>query len=216
MCILYLMYPIINLIRLRLQKEVGNLKKKFIVFAVLSMALILSGVLIFATDAVSVDKIPKEVVQIIENKKIGYSLAKDYYTIGEKGFSVNYIRSIAEDQTYASLDDLLYKQDHWLFVLEQDSVSVGTILIGKESGKYEVLVWGESGEMFYHTLALADPSGKNEVTLLSYAGNYYFINSSHEVYQVPRTKMEYDVNPYVLDTPIPVQIFLDLVLNNKN
>ncbi|HBW13616.1 MAG TPA: hypothetical protein DEF30_07355 [Proteiniclasticum sp.] len=185
--------------------------------------ILLAAVLTFSLTALSIsslqrakaDQIPKEVTQLIEDRNSTYTLAKDYYSVHEKGFSVHYIKETDKDESYSDLSDLFYKQDHWLFILEKSGSSEGTILIGKEYSKYQVLAWGEPGEMFYHTLALADPSGEKDVTVLHYAGHYYLMKND-QLFQVPRTKLEYERNPYAMDTPMESKDFLKLVLNNKN
>lgn len=190
------------------------MKKKMILLAAV-LTLSLSALSIFALTRTKENRIPEEVLQMIKNRNIAYSLAKDYYSINEKGFAVNYIKEPVENESYDNLTDLFYKQDHWLFILEKSGSSEGTILIGKEYSKYQVLAWGEPGEMFYHTLALADPSGEKDITVLHYAGHYYLMKNS-QLFQVPKTRMEYEINPYAMDTPMESKDFLKLVLNNKN
>ena len=190
------------------------MKKKMILLAA-ALTLSLTALSISALERSKADQIPKEVTQLIEDRNTTYSLAKDYYSVHEKGFSVNYIKEIDEDESFSDLSDLFYKQDHWLFILEKNGRSEGTIVVGKENGRYQVLVWGEPGEMFYHTLALADPSGEKDVTVLHYAGHYYLMKND-QLFQVPKTRMEYERNPYAMDTPMESKDFLKLVLNNKN
>lgn len=189
--------------------------KKKMIFLAAVLTLSVTALSISALERANADRIPEEVLQMIKNRNIAYSLAKDYYSINEKGFAVNYIKEPIENESYDNLTDLFYKQDHWLFILEKNGRSEGTIVVGKENGRYQVLVWGEPGEMFYHTLALADPSGEKDVTVLHYAGHYYLMKND-QLFQVPRTKLEYERNPYAMDTPMESKDFLKLVLNNKN
>ena len=64
-------------------------------------------------------------------------------------------------------------------------------------------------------LSIAGPSDKNDLTVLHYAGHYYLMKND-QLFQVPRTKLEYERNPYAMDTPTESKDFLKLVLNNKN
>lgn len=189
--------------------------KKKMIFLAAVLTLSVTALSISALERANADRIPEEVTQLIEDRNSAYALAKDYSSVPEKGFSVNYIKEIDEDESFSDLSDLFYKQDHWLFILEKNGRSEGTIVVGKENGRYQVLVWGEPGEMFYHTLALADPSGEKDVTVLHYAGHYYLMKND-QLFQVPRTKLEYERNPYAMDTPMESKDFLKLVLNNKN
>ena len=190
------------------------MRMKMILLAA-ALTLSLTALSISALERAKADQIPKEVTQLIEDRNTTYSLAKDYYSVHEKGFAVNYIKEPVENKSYDNLTDLFYKQDHWLFILEKNGRSEGTIVVGKENGRYQVLVWGEPGEMFYHTMALADPSGEKDVTVLHYAGHYYLMKND-QLFQAPKTRMEYEVNPYAMDTPMESKDFLKLVLNNKN
>lgn len=193
------------------------MKRKTILITCIMM-LLLTALSILAMERTPKNKIPDEVLQMVKNRNTANSLAKGYYTINEQGFQAHYIADIEESKTYKRLKDLLYPVDHWLFVAELDGRPDSILHLGKTNeymSKYSTLAFTGGGEMFYHTLALADPSGKNDVVLLHYAGNYYFMRDDL-LYLVPKSKSDYEMNPYVADTPIKSADFLKLVLNNKN
>ncbi|MFH5836731.1 hypothetical protein ACHAL6_11730 [Proteiniclasticum sp. C24MP] len=158
--------------------------------------------------------IPKQVLDLVENLRAGHNLTKEKYTIGEKGYKVNYIREIDLSRNYESMNDIMEEKEEWLFIVEDKKESYYSILIGKDWGRYTVLMSGGAAEMFYHTLSLADPDRTGEIDLLFYGGDQYLINERHMVYQIPATRMDYERNPEIFDRPLDEKICLELILVN--
>ena len=160
------------------------------------------------------EDIPKQVLDLVENLRTGHSLTKEKYSIGEKGYKVNYIGEIDLSRNYESMHDIMEEKEEWLFIVEDKEESYYSILIGKDRGRYTVLMSGGAAEMFYHTLSLADPDRTGEIDLLFYGGDQYLINERSRVYQIPSTGIEYERNPEIFDRPLDEKICLELILKN--
>lgn len=160
------------------------------------------------------DKIPQEVLDMVENRRVMHSLTKEKLTIGEKGYGVNYINELKLKENAKTLKDLMKKEEHWQYIIENKGESYLSMLVGKHQGKYDVLMYGDDAEMFYHTLSLADPSNTGKVELLAYGGENYIIDQEYQVYQIPRTRTDYERNPEIFDSPISEKICIDLILEN--
>ena len=162
----------------------------------------------------SVGEIPQQVLDMVENRRIMHSLTKEKYTIGEKGYRVNYIDFDKLNMSDPSLENLMTQEEQWLFIIENKGSSYLSMLIGKYEGKYDVLMYGGGAEMFYHSLSLADPLKTGKADLLAYGGDYYFINEESQVYQIPNTRSSYERNPALFDHPISGKIGVDMILAN--
>ena len=164
----------------------------------------------------SAGEIPQQVLDMVENRRVMNSLTKEKYTIGEKGYRVNHIDFDKLYMSEPSLEKLMTEEERWLFIIENKGSSYLSMLIGKYQGKYDVLMYGGGAEMFYHTLALADPMKTGKVDLLAYGGDYYFISEESQIYQIPDTRSQYERNPSLFDHPISEKIGVDLILANYN
>lgn len=162
----------------------------------------------------SAGEIPQQVLDMVENRRVMNSLTKEKYTIGEKGYRVNHIDFDKLYMSEPSLEKLMTEEERWLFIIENKGSSYLSMLIGKYQGKYDVLMYGGGAEMFYHTLALADPMKTGKVDLLAYGGDYYFISEESQIYQIPDTRSQYERNPSLFDHPISEKIGVDLILAN--
>ena len=158
--------------------------------------------------------IPQQVLDLVENLRAGHNLTKEKYTIGEKGYRVNYIGEIDLSRNISSMNDIMEEKEEWLFIVEDKDESYYSILIGKDRGRYTVLMSGGGAEMFYHSLSLADPDRTGEIDLLFYGGDQYLINERGRVYQIPATRMDYERNPDIFDRPLDEKICLELILEN--
>ncbi|MBO1264303.1 hypothetical protein J3A84_04520 [Proteiniclasticum sp. SCR006] len=160
------------------------------------------------------EDIPKQVLDLVENLRTGHSLTKEKYSIGEKGYKVNYIGEIDLSRNYESMNQIMEEKEEWLFIVEDKGESHYSILIGKDRGRYTVLMSGGAAEMFYHSLSLADPDRSGEIDLLFYGGDQYLINERAMVYQIPATRMDYERNPDIFDRPLDEKICLELIQLN--
>lgn len=160
------------------------------------------------------EDIPKQVLDLVENLRTGHSLTKEKYSIGEKGYKVNYIGEIDLSRNFESMNDIMEEKEEWLFIVEDNGESHYSILIGKDRGRYTVLMSGGAAEMFYHSLSLADPDRSGEIDLLFYGGDQYLINERGRVYQIPATRMDYERNPDIFDRSLDEKICLELILKN--
>lgn len=158
--------------------------------------------------------IPQQVLDLVENLRAGHNLTKEKYTIGEKGYRVNYIGEIDLSRNISSMNDIMEEKEEWLFIVEDKDESYYSILIGKDRGRYTVLMSGGGAEMFYHSLSLADPDRTGEIDLLFYGGDQYLINERGRVYQIPATRMDYERNLDIFDRPLDEKICLELILEN--
>lgn len=160
-------------------------------------------------------EVPKQVLDLVEGLRVGHSLTKEKYTIGEKGYRVNYIGEIDLEKKYASMKDLMEEKEEWLFIVEDQGESHYSILIGKDRGRYSVLMSGGGAEMFYPTLSLMDPKKTGGLELLSYGGDQYLISEDGLVYQIPMTRTDYERDPEMFDTPLPEDVCIELILENQ-
>lgn len=167
-----------------------------------------------ASDKGDTGEIPQQVLEMVENRRIVNSLTKEGYTIGEKGYRMNYIDFDQLNKGDLSLKKMMRKEEQWLYIIEDKGSSYMSMLIGKHQGKYDVLVYGGGAEMFYHTLSLADPSMTGKADLLAYGGDYYFIDELSRVYQIPKTRAYYEENPVLFDHPISEEIAIEIILAN--
>lgn len=190
------------------------MKKRIILLAVLSIIFI--GTLIMVNQYRHKDRagVPQQVLDIVENQRTIHSLLKEKSTISVNGFRVNYIKDIDLEKEYHTVRDLMEEEEHWLYIIEVNGNSSEAMLIGKEQGKYDVLMYGGGAEMFYHTLALSNNSRFSRIDFLSYGGKYYFINKKDQVFQVPSTESTYMLNSELYDTPLSGEVCMGLILNN--
>lgn len=191
------------------------MRKRIILPMVLALTLMMSYIAVSANERRNRSDVPQQVLELVENHRITYSLTKEKYTIGEKAYKVNYIKELDLNEEYPSLKNLMEeKVDQWLYIVEDKGDSHAQMLIGRQEGRYQVLMSGGSAEMFYHTLSLADRSLFSEADLLSYGGDLYLLNHKDEVFQVPATRTDYLKNPDLYDTPLSGEVSRDMILRN--
>lgn len=201
------------------------MKKKVLLALILCVSIGLSALGVSAFEKYESLIPPAEVTELISNNKnriietikndleitLNTELSLNDFKINDKAYRVNYVNEIDLNKNYSDISQIMHDENHWLYIIEFQKNSYSYLLVGQHEGIYDILMYGGNADMFYTAKSFMN-SSPNEV--LSYSGNYYFLDKQYDLIQVPATKSDYLQMPEAYKSEISQEKSLELILEN--